>query len=505
MPYPSYPERLTHPDNLATLGGILGLHTAPVETCRVLELGCAGGRNIIPMAYGLPDAEFVGMDISSVQIDEGQRLIDELGITNLRLVHGSFADIGPDFGTFDYIVSHGILSWVPPAVREFVYAISKRNLAPNGVAYISYNTYPGWHMPNMLREMMRHHTAAVEAPADKVRLARELLDFLRQATEGEDSAFGKFVAGEQAMLAAMPDGYFYHDHLEETNSALYFHQFMEAAGRHGLQYVCDAQIARLWANNFAPGVAEVLHGLGDHLKTEQYMDFVLNRRFRRSLVCHDDAVLDRRMNPATIEGHAVKATVERGDLAANLFNEQPVAVTFPGDAEVTIAGPAMKVALHLLSRAHPRAIPHGELAAAIEVRARQANDPLAGPLADAMAGPDPAVRNALASGLLQLFLAGVVSLHRGTPRLTGRPGDRPLATPLARLQARNHADEIRPWATNQWHARVVLSPTQRAVLEHLDGATSRNHIGRAIGKGLTAAEPVGAAIKALASAGFIIG
>ena len=220
VPYPSYPERLTHPNNLATLGGILGLDTAPVETCRVLESGCASGRNIIPMAFGLPDAEFVGMDISSVQIAEGERFAAELGVENVRLVHGSFADIGPDVGIFDYIISHGILSWVPPAVRECVYAVSKQNLALNGVAYISYNTYPGWHIPNMLREMMKHHTAAVASPADKVREARELLDFLRQVTEGEDSAFGKFVATEHDMLAPMPVGYFYHDHLEETNSAL---------------------------------------------------------------------------------------------------------------------------------------------------------------------------------------------------------------------------------------------------------------------------------------------
>jgi hypothetical protein len=226
----------------------------------------------------------------------------------------------------------------------------------------------------------------------------------------------------------MPDGYFYHDHLEETNSALYFHQFVEAAGRHGLQYVSDAQIARLWANNFAPGVAEVLQGLGDPLKTEQYMDFVLNRRFRRSLVCHDDAELDRNISADDIEGHAVTASVESGDLANNLFNDEPVPMVFPGDAQVTIAGPAMKVALHLLTKAHPQAIPYGDLVAAVEAQAGQAKDPLA----EAMAGDDPAVRNALANGLLQMFFSGVVGLHRMIPQLVSKPGDRPLATPATK-------------------------------------------------------------------------
>ena len=496
VPYPSYPERLTHPDNLATIGGLLGLDTPAVETCRVLELGCASGRNIIAMAFSLPGAEFVGVDISSIQIADGRRLIDELGIGNVRLEHGSFAGIGPDFGAFDYIISHGVLSWVPPDLRECVYAISKQNLTPTGIAYISYNTYPGWHMPNMLREMMQHHTADVAMPGDKVKEARELLDFLRFATADEDSAFAKFIAGEQDMLAAMPDGYFYHDHLEETNSALYFHQFIEAAGRHGLQYVSDAQIAKLWATSFAPGVAKILRELGDPLKTEQYMDFVLNRRFRRSLLCHADASLNRGIGADTIERHAISARVEHGDLAGNLFNAEPVALRFPGAAEVTIAGPAVKVALHLLGKAHPRAIPYGELLGDIEACARAAGDPLA----DAMAGDGPAVRNALANGLLQLVLAGVVILHRFTPQIVNQPGDRPEASRLARLQARDH-----DWATKQGHARVVLSPTQRAVLRRLDGAASRREIKRAIGKRLTAAEPVGAAIKALADAGFVIG
>ena len=98
VPYPSYPERLTHPDNLATIGGILGIDTPAVETCRVLELGCASGGNIVPMALGLPGAEFVGIDISSRQIAEAQRQADSLGLDNLRLIHGSFADIDAELG-----------------------------------------------------------------------------------------------------------------------------------------------------------------------------------------------------------------------------------------------------------------------------------------------------------------------------------------------------------------------------------------------------------------------
>ena len=496
VPYPSYPERLTHPDNLATIGGILGIDTPAVETCRVLELGCASGGNIVPMAFGLPEAEFVGIDISSRQIAEAQRQADALGLENLRLIHGSFADIDAELGVFDYIVSHGVLSWVPAEVREFVYAVSKQNLAPNGIAYISYNTYPGWHMPNMLREMMQYHTADFEKPGEKIEQARALLDFLAAATDGADDAFSRLVRSEREMVATTPDNYFYHDHLEETNSALYFHQFVEACGRHGLQYVSDAQIARIWLNNFPPEIAKVLQQFGDAIETEQYMDFVLNRRFRHSLVCHADAPLNRVVNPDAVERYAITAKLESGNLAANLFNDQAVEVRFPGGAEVTISGPATKVALHLLGAAHPRALGYEALVDGIVNCARDAGETLA----EVMAEPTPAVRNALAKDLLQLYFGGVIRLHRAVPAVATGVGERPLASPLARLQA---ADQ--DWVVNQWHVRTLLTPTRRAILRQLDGGKTRAGIEAAAGKTLAIDEPIEDALEALAGFGLLVG
>lgn len=68
VPYESYPFAQTHPDRLATVATLLGLRPAPVEQCRVLELGCAGGGNLIPMALTLPESTFVGIDLSARQI-----------------------------------------------------------------------------------------------------------------------------------------------------------------------------------------------------------------------------------------------------------------------------------------------------------------------------------------------------------------------------------------------------------------------------------------------------
>jgi cyclopropane fatty-acyl-phospholipid synthase-like methyltransferase len=172
VPYESHPYPQTHPDRLATVAKLLGLNPAMPDKCRVLELGCAGGGNLIPMAYGLPESQFLGVDLSRVQIDQGLEMIKALGLKNIQLRHQSIVDIGPDIGKFDYIICHGVYSWVPTAVQDAILGVCYRHLLPRGIAYISYNTYPGWHMRGMIRHMVSYHARQFAEPAMRVKQAR---------------------------------------------------------------------------------------------------------------------------------------------------------------------------------------------------------------------------------------------------------------------------------------------------------------------------------------------
>ena len=98
------------------------------------------------------------------QIEQGQRQVSALGLANIELRHYNIADVDASWGKFDYIISHGIYSWVPAPVRERLLAICRENLAPNGIAYVSYNTLPGWHMRGMIRDMMIYHAAGFRGP-----------------------------------------------------------------------------------------------------------------------------------------------------------------------------------------------------------------------------------------------------------------------------------------------------------------------------------------------------
>src|SRR5258708_5167974 len=181
VPYPNLSHVQSHPDTLATLASLLGLSPAPIENSRILEIGCASGGNLIPMALSLPASTLVGIDYSARQISDGQAAIDAIGLTNVSLRHMNILEITPELGEFDYIIAHGVFSWVPANVREKLLDICKQNLAPAGVAFISYNVYPGWHMLANIRDMMLYHTRNISDPAERVAQARGVLKFLSES------------------------------------------------------------------------------------------------------------------------------------------------------------------------------------------------------------------------------------------------------------------------------------------------------------------------------------
>jgi SAM-dependent methyltransferase len=173
LPYDDHVFAYTQPANLATVAALNGLEPPPLDRCRVLDIGCAAGANLLPMAIAKPASEFVGLDLSPRQIAAGKDTVARLGLTNVALHARNLLDPTDDLGTFDYIICHGVYSWVPPQVQNRILAVIRCHLAPAGLAYVSYNTYPGWHLRGLAREAMAFHAAGVDSgPADKVAQAR---------------------------------------------------------------------------------------------------------------------------------------------------------------------------------------------------------------------------------------------------------------------------------------------------------------------------------------------
>src|SRR3954471_4228458 len=162
--YPGYPFGETHPGHLATLGLLFGMSPTPLDSCHVLELGCGDGANLIPVAFQWPNSEFVGLDLSEQAVCKGNAFIAKLGLKNIVLRSCDIMDVSVQFGTFHYIVAHGVYSWVPAPVRAKMLSILGDNLSAQGIGYVSYNCFPGCHLRNIARDMMRYHVRDVTDP-----------------------------------------------------------------------------------------------------------------------------------------------------------------------------------------------------------------------------------------------------------------------------------------------------------------------------------------------------
>jgi methyltransferase-like protein/protein-L-isoaspartate O-methyltransferase len=463
MPYPAGAYSQSHPDRLETLAKLFGMVSPDSRRCRVLELGCADGANLIPMACARPESTFIGVDLSAMQIQPGRKAIAALGLGNIELRHGDLQSVDASFGTFDYVIAHGIFSWVSKEVQDRLLAICRERLAENGVAYVSYNTHPGWRMRGMLRDMMLYHSRKFDEPQKQIEQARALINWLGETVNSEGSPYGMLLKSELEQMQHWQDTYFRHDSLAEINEPVYFHQFIEQAGKHGLNYLGEAEFPSMLASNYGSATDETLNRLGrDIIEMEQYMDFLRNRMFRQTLLCHKTAKLNRSLGPWTITGFQIAASIRPANREADLNSDQ--AQTFRGPKEMTLSSnqPIVKAALVCLANLWPAALPFAELVSS-------ARSILDGKTAvvqkPAEAASDSRI---LAEALLTCYSKGLCELHVNPAPFTLSPGERPHACPLTRLQA-SHGNAV----TNRRHDRVMLDSFARHLLPLLDGKRDR--------------------------------
>ncbi|HEX8810645.1 MAG TPA: class I SAM-dependent methyltransferase, partial [Terracidiphilus sp.] len=178
--YPGFAFPNTHPDRLAAMAIAHGLKPPPIANSRVLEIGCGEGSNLIPMAYAMPGAHFTGFDLAHLPIERGQHRIQELGLTNIRLFEADILTVGSELGQFDYIIAHGVYAWVPEPVRNRLMALISELLAPNGIAFLSYNALPGCYLRRIARDAMFFRTEGMDDPEQRAAVGVEFLKFLYQ-------------------------------------------------------------------------------------------------------------------------------------------------------------------------------------------------------------------------------------------------------------------------------------------------------------------------------------
>lgn len=453
LAYPGAPLLKSHPDQLAVLGRLFGVRAAPVEACRVLELGCGEGANLLPMAAAAPGSVFVGVDISEAHLARGRRVAEALGLGNVTLLHADLMSPALDAMTepFDYILCHGVLSWVATPVQERILALMGRLLAPTGIAYLSFNAYPGWHLLGMLRGMLLRGDDLTAPPVERVRRARQTLARLEASSGLPHNEVGAALRPELERLRGTSDGYLFHEYLTEHNEAFWLGDIVSRAERRGLTWLANAVPETMVAANFGPAALAAVAGVDDPVAAQERLDVALGRPFNSILLCRREQPIVRTPIGDVLDELFVDAWIDPDPSVGDLDDGALVTVTASTGVVVQVEGADLRAALGALSRVRPSAVAFGELWRQVlaQVGAR---------------GDAEARRRDLAGRLLVLYFSAVVGLSTRLPEMTHEVSARPLASPLARLQATEQT-----WVTNQWHQKVPLPDRERALLARLDG------------------------------------
>src|SRR5450759_4028026 len=391
---------------------------APVTACRVLEIGCGNGANLIPLAYHLSESRFTGSDLAAGPVARARAMAGDLAIHNLDLRVADLRDLGAEEGEFDYIFAPGLYSWIPAELRDRLLAVCRERMAPGGVAFVSYNVYPGRYPRQMIREILLYHTRAVMNPAERIAEARRLL--------------GQLDHPEARSLLEHGDDSLFHDDLAPINDPVWFREFAAHAQRHGLQYLGEADSH----HTFDPALAQAGGHAEDVIETEQYVDFLKLRPFRQTLLCRAEVPLDRATGAARMDEF--------------LFSEN-------------------KRAQRIRDYKHDRIFDDR----AVEAVAQALHDtaPLPAPFEELI--PYAGNTELLREILFALLTAGCVNLHVHDFPCQETVTERPRASGLARYQAAGGGN-----VTNACHIPVELDVIARHLVRLLDGTRTHDEIAR---------------------------
>ncbi len=451
LPYPSMPITRTRPAHLAALAALFGLAAPSPGRAHVLELGCASGGNIIPLAAQYPSARFTGLDRSARHIEDGRKRIIACGLGNISLAQADLAVFVPDARTFDYVICHGVFSWVPRPVQDAILRICRDALAPNGLAAISYNVLPGWHLRTVVRDICLYHAGTDGAPQSRVAKARAALERIAQSSP-EDQPYGILLRAEARRLRHMPAAYILGEFLASDNAPCTVQDFIARAGRSGLDYLCEADLSASVPRAVDPALQDCLTSVGTgRAAVEQRIDFLTGRTFRCSVLVRQPALSRRSMESAERLGSLHIATPLQFDAAGST---DAAAIFRDGRGlPVETSDPLVRQALVSLEAAYPATISFDELAAS------SASD-------TTVSG---AVRARIGDAALPLVLFGRASVSI-LPLQVGRAADeRPRVWAFARMEAASG----QPWVTSLCHVGVPVYPVLHALLPHLDGLHDR--------------------------------
>jgi len=338
--------------------------------------------------------------------------------------------------------------------------LCRSSLSPQGIAYLSYNVFPGWHLRLVVREVLCRFTQGSQGPKARCAQGRAVLEFLAKAAGDEPTAYAKLLKAEVESILKLPDGYIYHEYFESDNRPLYFHEFISQISRFDLQYLGEAAPAAMFSSSFGTHVENHLSGMAlDLISGEQHLDVLRNRGFRQTLVCHANVPLARQITPSCVTDLRFFGRPAPQNPSIDLRSPGSETFVAPSHMTITTSAPAIKAALYYLNQQWPRAFTADELLAVV------AN--LVGANEGAVELP-PQAREVLGQNLAKCVANGLLEITTSPDGFLMRISERPVASRFARLEAQT-GNRV----TNRRHEVIELDDATRNLLPRLDGNHDR--------------------------------
>jgi len=405
----------THPNRLATLATLFGLHPQPVQTGKVLELACCSGDNIIAIAQTLPGAQCIGIDISEQQITQANTAIKALNLKNVQCKQMNILEIDAELGQFDYIIAHNIYSYATPDVQEKILSICKNNLSEQGIAYISYDTKPGWNMQQSVRDVLQYHARYLPNQQFSPDALQTMLQAVGNAIANNKSAYNTLLQSEIKKATELSESYLAKAY--QQHEAVYFHQFIDRMRAHKLNYLGDINFPSMLVSNFPEPVQAVLKVMaGNLLLQEQTMDLLNNRQVRHTLLCHDHVVISRNLTPAILKNIYIASALRasKNEAEKQTFESQL--------GNITTDKTVVKAAFNYLAQQWPQAIAFSDILIHVQ---QEIGHPLT-------TEDNQAVTNTL----LRCYSSGLIELHVMPLPLVTAISSHPQTSALIRYQAK---------------------------------------------------------------------
>lgn len=448
MPFRSKLHRGRHPDRFRVIGSVLGRSSPQLEKSRILELGCGAAEGLVALALEFPDAALEGTDLSHRAILEGRRIASSCGVKNLSLSESDLRSFSPSAKEYQYIICHGLYSWVSDEVRQSILKIIEKHLSSDGIAFISFNANPGAKTRSILGDLASRFTPDVKDPAEKAKDIRSLFRMYEGAIGYEfERPYSLLMNRELAHIKQESDGSLLHDLLASDSKAFYLRDFAKDLSVFDLSFLGDSRMSRnvgvRTRRNVRGEASDMLLGLSA-LECGEMEDFLFHTTFREAIVCKGRVESNVLLpDKESIRDLWISASFE--------VSEDDVELVDIYGRTVEPSFPLLKSALLHLGGIWPDGATLDDLVSKLKVTKSD--------------------QEVLMTSLLGLFEDDLVELFKTKPKFSSILSDKPAASPLARYQAATDSK-----VTNLRFETVELSPFEKEVLLLIDGSKSISEI-----------------------------